>query len=60
MSRENYRKPSYWTALFSWTTWTEFQEAGATTAGYREKKWTSVRKIREGDFLLSYLTERVL
>lgn len=46
----------YWLNLFTWTTWQEFKEAGANASGFREKRWRTVQRIREGDILLCYLT----
>lgn len=48
--------PRYWLDLFTGTTWKEFLEAGAEVSGFRESRWTTVRKIKPGDRLICYLT----
>jgi hypothetical protein len=50
---------NYWLDLFTGTTWQEFLDAGATVSGFRESRWSTVQKIRKGDYLLCYLTRRV-
>ncbi len=47
---------TYWLDLFTGTTWNEFLDAGAKVSGFRESRWTTVQKIRKGDYLLCYLT----
>src|SRR6266699_3557420 len=47
---------NYWLDLFTGTTWNEFLDAGAKVSGFRESRWTTVQKIRKGDYLLCYLT----
>lgn len=49
--------PTYWLDLFSPATWQEFLDAGAEVSGFRENRWTTVRKIKPGDYLLCYLTQ---
>lgn len=46
----------YWLNLFTWNTWQEFLNAGATTSGFRERRWATVRRMRPGDLLLCYMT----
>jgi predicted RNA-binding protein len=46
---------NYWLVLFTGTTWDEFLKAGANVAGFRESKWTTVQKIKPGDYLLCYM-----
>jgi hypothetical protein len=46
---------TYWLDLFTATTWNEFLQAGGGTAGFRESSWSTVQKIRPGDYLLCYL-----
>ncbi|WP_435020720.1 hypothetical protein TA3x_001982 [Tundrisphaera sp. TA3] len=46
---------NYWLNLFTGKTWREFQEAGATTSGFRENNWGRTKGIRQGDILLCYL-----
>ena len=48
--------PRYWLDLFTGTTWDEFLEAGAEVSGFRESRWTTVKKIKPGDRLICYLT----
>ena len=47
---------NYWLDLFTGTTWQEFIDAGAEVSGFRETRWSTVRKIKPGDYLLCYLT----
>lgn len=46
----------YWLDLFTYKTWTEFLRAGGSISGFRESCWTTVQKIKPGDYLLCYLT----
>lgn len=47
---------SYWLDLFTGTTWEEFLAAGGDVTGFRESRWTTVQRIKPGDYLLCYLT----
>jgi len=49
-------KRGYWLDLFTWTTWQEFNAAGAKVSGFRESRWNTVQKIKTGDYFLCYLT----
>jgi hypothetical protein len=49
-------KRSYWLDLFTGVTWNEFKAAGGKVSGFRESRWTTVQKIKPGDYLLCYLT----
>lgn len=42
--------------LFTGTTWQEFLEAEGRVAGFRESRWSTVKKIKPGDIFLCYLT----
>jgi hypothetical protein len=46
---------NYWLDLFTGTTWDEFLKAGASVSGFRESKWTTVQKMKPGDYLLCYM-----
>ncbi len=46
----------YWLDLFTGVTWREFSEAGGNVSGFRESQWSTVQKIKPGDYLLCYLT----
>jgi len=46
----------YWLDLFTWTTWQEFKRAGATTSGFRERRWRTVQRMKPGDMFLCYMT----
>lgn len=46
---------SYWLNLFTGTTWDEFQKAGASVTGFREKNWKRAERIRPGDIFLCYM-----
>lgn len=47
---------TYWFDLFTGTTWEEFLKAGANVSGFREGRWTTVQKLKPGDYLLCYMT----
>ncbi len=47
---------SYWLDLFTGTTWQEFLDAGGNVSGFRESRWSTVQKMKPGDYLLCYLT----
>jgi len=47
---------NYWLDLFTGLTWNEFNAAGASVSGFRQSRWKTVQKIKEGDYLLCYLT----
>ncbi len=47
---------NYWVALYTGTTWKEFLDAGAQTTGFSEKRWNTVQKIRQGDYLICYVS----
>ncbi len=47
---------AYWLDLFSVKTWQEFIDAGANVTGFREKRWATLRKVKQGDYFLCYLT----
>ncbi|MHB1416509.1 MAG: EVE domain-containing protein [Chloroflexota bacterium] len=47
---------TYWLDLFTWRTWQEFLKAGGEVSGFREQRWNTVQQIKEGDYLLCYLT----
>src|SRR5664280_2945676 len=49
-------EPSYWLDLFTAKTWQEFLDAGASTSGFSASRWTTVRRMKVGDYLLCYLT----
>ena len=48
--------PTYWLDLYSYDTWKEFLKAGASVTGFREKRWKTVQRMKQGDILLCYLT----
>jgi predicted RNA-binding protein len=47
---------TYWLNLFTGTSWQEFLNAGGNVSGFRESRWSTVQKIKPGDYLLCYLT----
>lgn len=47
---------SYWLDLFTGVTWKEFLAAGGNVSGFRDTRWSTVQKIKPGDYLLCYLT----
>ena len=46
----------YWLDLFTFTTWQEFIQAGGAISGFRERRWSTVKKIKPGDQFLCYMT----
>ena len=46
---------TYWLDLFTGETWKEFQEHGSSISGFRESRWTTVKRMKAGDYLLCYL-----
>jgi len=47
---------AYWLSLFNQTTWEEFLDSGAKVMGFPETRQNTVRRIKQGDYLLGYLT----
>ncbi len=47
---------NYWLDLFTGVTWDEFNAAGGKISGFRESRWNTVSKIKQGDYFLCYLT----
>ena len=52
----NRMKRNYWLDLFTGATWEEFLKAGAKVSGFRESRWSTLQKIKPGDYLICYLT----
>jgi hypothetical protein len=46
----------YWLDLFTGSTWQEFLQHGGEVSGFRKTRWTSVQRLKVGDYLLAYLT----
>jgi hypothetical protein len=47
---------NYWLDLFTGKTWDEFLAAGGTVSGFRETRCATVFRMKQGDYLLCYLT----
>jgi hypothetical protein len=47
---------SYWLTVFNATTWQEFLDAAAEVMGSPETQQKPVRRIKQRDYLLAYLT----
>jgi predicted RNA-binding protein len=47
---------NYWLDLFTGQTWQEFLKSGSTVSGFREGRWSTIQKIKVGDYLICYLT----
>jgi hypothetical protein len=45
---------TYWLDLFTIETWKEFKEAGGAISGFRESRWSRVKRMKPGDRLLCY------
>lgn len=54
--RPNIMQRNYWLDLFTYETWKEFLDAGASVSGFRENRWKTVQSMKLGDILLCYLT----
>lgn len=44
----------YWLDLFTGETWEDFHKAGGRVSGFRQSRWSTVQKIKPGDWLLCY------
>jgi hypothetical protein len=47
---------TYWLNLFTGKTWEEFLDAGGNVSGFRESRWTTMQRLKKGDYLLCYVT----
>ncbi len=47
---------NYWLDLFTPVTWQEFLDAGGQVSGFRETRWSTLQKVKPGDYFLCYLT----
>jgi hypothetical protein len=47
---------TYWLYLLTGKTWREFVAAGAAVCGFRVNRCRTVHRMRQGDYLLCYLT----
>jgi len=47
---------SYWLDLFTPETWNEFLRAGGVVSGFRESRWSTLQKVKVGDYFLCYVT----
>jgi len=47
---------NYWLDIFTAATWQEFQNAGAYTTGFPEKRRNTVKKVQPGDILVCYVS----
>ncbi len=47
---------NYWLDLFTPATWQEFLEAGGQVSGFRDSRWSTLQKVKAGDYFLCYLT----
>src|SRR5690242_5570932 len=47
---------NYWLDLFTPLTWDEFLAAGARVSGFRESRWSTLQKVKTGDYFLCYVT----
>jgi hypothetical protein len=46
----------YWLDLFTAVTWQEFLDAGGKVSGFRESRWSTLQKVKPGDYFLCYVT----
>lgn len=49
-------KRNYWLNLVTGTSWDEFLKSGGDVSGFRKSQKNTVKKIKQGDYLLCYLT----
>lgn len=47
---------TFWLDLFTGTTWQEFIAAGSKVSGFREGRWSTVKRLKPGDYFICYLT----
>jgi predicted RNA-binding protein len=47
---------NYWLDLFTPATWQEFLDAGGAVSGFREARWSTLQKVKPGDYFLCYVT----
>lgn len=47
---------NYWLDLFTVETWQEFRDYGSSVTGFSETRLKTVQRMKEGDYLLCYLT----
>ena len=47
---------NYWLDLFTGKTWEEFKKNGAKVSGFRHTRHRRAKSIKQGDYLLCYLT----
>ena len=47
---------NHWLDLFTPVTWQEFLDAGGQVSGFRETRWSTLQKVKPGDYFLCYLT----
>ena len=54
------REPQYFLALFSEQSWQEFRAHGGKVYGTTKKKQTRAQKLVPGDFLICYISKRMV
>lgn len=47
---------NYWLTLFNVKTWEEFLTAGGKVAGFRDRHYKVIQRIKPNDYLICYLT----
>jgi hypothetical protein len=47
---------TYWLSVFTLKTWQEFMNTGANVASFRTTRWKSMQNMKQGDYLLCYLS----
>ena len=48
---------SWWLVLFTVDSWSEFRQLETSVMGFNTNKLSIVKKLKEGDYLIAYLTK---
>ena len=48
---------NWWLVLFTVDSWTEFRQLKKSVMGFNKNKLSTVKKLKEGDYLIAYLTK---
>ena len=47
---------NHWLTVFTVESWKEFLDHGGDVAGFNERRWTYMRSLEPGDYLICYLS----
>ena len=48
---------NWWLVLFTVDSWSEFRQLETSVMGFNTNKLSTVKKLKEGDYLIAYLTK---